>query len=179
MQRARTRLGLVVAGAALLAFAPRPALAEQPAEQHEPEAAAAAPQRKAWDQERMTQLSADLAKAMAAVRQSFRREPGFRDPSNPNRRANQRMGEILRALEQSCRQLSNKIKAGGGLADTEGIARKIGSLLNDAEVEGRKIMTSVWMEEKIVPAKKLINEIAPYYGSGPLYNPETLKRMPH
>ena len=50
-------------------------------------------------------------------------------------------------------------------------------LLNDADMWGRRIMTSQWMAERVQPAMKLINEIAPFYGSGPLFDPETMQRL--
>lgn len=181
MRHAKTRR-VLMAGAvgALLALAPLAAGAEHHEEGEagaaEKGAAAATGERKPWDQARMTELSIDLAKAMSAVRTAFRQEPGFRDPSSPNRRATQNMEKTLRALETSTRQLRNRLQAGDGFDQTQGIARKIGSLLNDADVEGRKIMTSVWLDEKIKPAQQLINEIAPYYGSGPLYD-EKMQRI--
>jgi hypothetical protein len=165
---------VLIAGATglLLALAPLRAGAE-----HHEDPPEAQPERKAWDQESMSQLSGELAKAMSAVRQAFRREPGYRDPNNPNRRAMQKMEQTLKSLERSTRQLHNRVKAGGGFQETEPIARRIGMLLNDADVEGRKIMTSTWMDKEIQPAMKLINQIAPYYGSGPLYDPETMQRL--
>lgn len=141
------------------------------------EGAPAPSERKPWDQARMQDLSSQLVTALSEVRKAYRREPSYRDPSNPNRRASQNMDQILKSLETSARQLAAKVKAGGGYEDTLGVARKIGQLLNDAEVEGRKLMTSEWMQQRVVPAKQLLNEIAPYYGRGPLYDPETMKRI--
>lgn len=171
------------AAGALLALAPLAARADHhekgaaEAGDAEKDAAAASDARKPWDQARMTELSIDLAKAMSEVRQAFRREPSFRDPNNPNRRASQNMEQTLRLLETSTRQLRNRIRSGDGFDETLGIARKIGSLLNDADVEGRKIMTSVWLDQRIKPAQQLINEIAPYYGRDPLFDPDTMQRI--
>jgi hypothetical protein len=168
-------IGLGIAGAVLtLAVLPASATHHEASEQAKP---AAAGERAPWDQARMTELSDQLATAMSELRRAFRREPGFRDPSSPNRRATQSMDQTLRLLEQSARQLRNRVSGGAGFEETRNIARKIGSLLNDADVEGRRIMTSVWLDERIRPAMKLINEIAPYYGSGPLYDPETLQKL--
>ena len=132
---------------------------------------------KPWDQARMTELTGELATSMAAIRRAFRKEPLFRNPQSPNQRAVHNMDQTLRSLEQSTRQLSNRVKGGGALAETQGTARRIGMLLNDADMWGRRIMTSSWMEESVQPAMKLINEIAPYYGSGPLFDPETMQRL--
>ena len=87
------------------------------------------------------------------------------------------MEQTLRNLEISTRQLHNRIKGGGGFEETQGTARRIGMLLNDADVQGRRIMTSAFVAEKVQPAMRLINEIAPYYGSGPLFDPETMQRL--
>ena len=87
------------------------------------------------------------------------------------------MEQIIRALQQSTRQLHNRIRGGGGFEETRNIARKIGTLLNDADVASRGIMTSAWVAERVRPAMVLINEIAPYYGSEPLYDPESLQRV--
>ena len=51
------------------------------------------------------------------------------------------------------------------------------TLLVDADVEGRRIMTTEWVNERVRPAMATINEIAPFYGSGPLYDPETQQKL--
>jgi len=147
------------------------------AEEQEGAAAAAGPPTKEWNQERMTELSGELATAMAQLRRTFRKEPVFRNPQSPNQRAVHNMEQTLRNLELSTRRLGNTVKGGGGLEETRGTAQRIGMLLNDADMWGRRIMTSVWVQERVQPAMKLINEIAPYYGSGPLYDPETMQRL--
>jgi len=178
VRHARIRRFPAAALGALLAFAPLAAVAEHhegtPASE---EPAAEGPPTQEWNQERMTELSGELATAMAQLRRTFRKEPGFRNPQSPNQRAVHNMEQTLRSLELSTRKLSNQVKGGAGLEDTRGTARRIGTLLNDADMWSRRIMTSVWVEERVRPAMKLINEIAPYYGSGPLYDPETLQRL--
>jgi hypothetical protein len=87
------------------------------------------------------------------------------------------MDETLRALEQSTGQLHRRVSRGEGFEETRPIARRIGMLLNDADVEGRRLMTGEWMHQRVRPAMALINRIAPYYGSGPLYDPETMQRL--
>jgi len=183
VRHARTRRAFAAALGACLAFAPLAASAashEGEADSAEAGATAAEPAgtpTKPWDQARMTELTGELATSMAAIRRAFRKEPLFRNPQSPNQRAVHNMEQTLRSLEQSTRQLSNRVKGGGALAETQGTARRIGMLLNDADMWGRRIMTSSWMEESVQPAMKLINEIAPYYGSGPLFDPETMQRL--
>ncbi len=145
------------------------------AESHE--ASSAQDGRRPWDQEVMTDLSGQLSRYMAGLRRGFRREPNFRNPKTPNQRAVHNMEQTLRALEISTRQLHNRVSNGAGFEETRNIARNIGQQLNDADMWGRRIMTSKWMEERIRPAAKLVNEIAPFYGSGPLFDPETLERV--
>ena len=165
------RVKRLLAVAMALALSPILAAAE------EPEAAADANGRKPWNQEQMTDLTGQLSRAMREVRQAYRREPVFRDSHNPNRRAAMRMDEVLRNLARASTQLHNRVKSGGGFEETQGIARRMSMLLNDADVEGRRIMTSVWMDQRVQPAMVLINEIAPFYGSGPLFDPETMQRL--
>lgn len=134
-------------------------------------------ERKAWDQARMTDLSGKLSTATSELRRAFRKEPNFRNPGTPNQRAVHNMEQILRNLETATRQLRNSVAGGGDFEATRGTARRIGMLLNDADVESRRIMTSAFMAKKIKPAMELINEVAPYYGSEPLYDPETMQRL--
>jgi hypothetical protein len=133
--------------------------------------------RKPWDQAAMTGLSAELATSAAQIRRTFRQDPSFRNPKTPNQNAVHQMEQTLRNLEITTRRLSRQVKAGRTAESTEGLARRIGMLLNDADMWGRRIMTSAYMEEQVRPAMKLINQIAPYYGSGPLYDPETMQRL--
>jgi hypothetical protein len=173
------RRSVTCAVTALLLLAPVLGCATKP-EQNEPSANAAAAQaseRKPWDAERMTELSAELAQATSEVRRAFRREPNFRNPATPNQRTVHQMEQTLRDLEIATRRLASQVSGGADFEGTSGTARRIGMLLNDADVASRRIMTSAFMAEKIQPAMKLINEIAPYYGSGPLFDPETMQRL--
>ncbi len=65
----------------LLAVAMALALSPILATAKEPEAAADANGRKPWNQEQMTDLTGQLSRAMREVRQAYRREPVFRDPT--------------------------------------------------------------------------------------------------
>ena len=168
----RTRPTSAAAAILLLLLAPAAALAES----HEA-ATAGDDGRRPWDQERMTELTGELSSSMGQIRRAFRRKPTFRNPKTPNQRAVHSMEQTLRGLEFSTRQLHNRVRAGAGFEETRNIARNIGMLLNDADMWGRRIMTSQWMAERVQPAMKLINEIAPFYGSGPLFDPETMQRL--
>ncbi len=168
----RIRLASAPTAAALVVLL---AAATAQAESHE--GASSQDGRRPWNQEVMTDLSGRLSRTMSDIRRAFRREPNFRNPATPNQRAVHNMEQTLRALEISTRQLHKRISNGGGFEETQNIARNIGQQLNDADMWGRRIMTSKWMEERIRPATKLVNEIAPFYGSGPLFDPDTLERV--
>lgn len=127
-----------------------------------------------WDQERMTKLTADLATAMRDVRNSFRKNPMMQTPDSTMRRSANQMTETLRGLDRHTASLASRVANGQNADETRGIARQIGTLLRDANSTGRRLMTSAWTDERILPAMKLINEIAPYYGSKPLYDTETM-----
>ena len=168
----RSRVRWTLRTLLLLLLAPTPALAA-----HHEGAEAGTDGRKPWDAERMTALSAELATSAAQIRRTFRKDPNFRNPKTPNQNAVHQMEQTLRNLEITTRRLSKQVKAGGTADSTQGTARRIGMLLNDADMWGRRIMTSAFTEEQVRPAMKLINQIAPYYGSGPLFDPETMQRL--
>jgi hypothetical protein len=165
----------IAAGAVLIVGA----CASQPRdEQALPESAdAESADRKPWNAAEMTRLTAELSRAVRDVRAAWRRDPAYRDPSNPNRRAALRLDETLRTLDQRTTQLASRVEGGGGFEQTRSIARNIGVLLNDVDVEARRIGSNQFMEAQVRPAMQLVNEIAPYYGRGPLYDPETMQRL--
>jgi hypothetical protein len=145
-------------------------------EQTEAAAPAAESDRIPWDAEKMTALTGDLARSVRDVRRAWRKDPAFANPNNPNRRAAMELDQTLQMLDQRATQLHNRVKAGGGYEETLNIVRNIGTLLNDIDVNGRRIMPSEWMDERVRPTMVLINEIAPYYGSEALFDPETMQR---
>ncbi len=129
---------------------------------------------KPWDQERMTELSQQLADAMLALRNSFRNNPVLRTPDSRKRVAAAEMMDTLRNLDRHCRALATQVRRGGTEETTRGTVRRIGTLLRDANQIGRRIMTNAWTDERILPAMELVNEIAPFYGSGPIYDTENM-----
>jgi hypothetical protein len=133
-------------------------------------------ERKPWDPEEMTTLTADLARAVRDVRRAWRREPGFRNPKNVQRASTTRMDQTLRRLDQRTSQLAARVSSGAGFDDTRNNARNINVLLNDLDVQSRGIMTSKWMKERVRPAMALINQVAAYYGRDALFDPETMQR---
>ncbi len=114
-----------------------------------------------WDQERVTQIAVELAAAAKAVRQGFREQPV--EAIGTQERSHYQFFEVLKALEKATQQLAFRLKGGGGFRETLPIAKKIRSLLREAETQGRSLMSSDQMERLYVPADRLLDEIAPYY----------------
>lgn len=132
---------------------------------------------KAWDQEAVTQLSDQLWSELGALRDAFRKDPQYRDGVSTAERAAHQLEGTLKHLETSARQLRDQVKAGKNMEETTPVAQKIGSLLRDADVESSKLMTTKWTQDRVKPVMETLNQIAPYYGSGPLYDPETMERV--
>jgi hypothetical protein len=116
---------------------------------------------KPWNQEEVTELAKALHVAVKEVRQSMRREST--GDLAALARARQKMLEILKGLEKSCGQLVRRLEAGDGREETLNIARKIRSLVRDAETEGRKFMTTQQTDERIEPAEQAVDGLGPYY----------------
>ena len=66
-------------------------------------------------------------------------------------------------IARSSRQLAERLAAGGGYEETLNVAKKIRSLVRDAEVQGAKIMTTVWMEKELRPVESLLARLGRYY----------------
>jgi len=116
---------------------------------------------KPWNQEEVTELAKALHVAVKEVRQSMRREST--DSLAAQGRARQQMLDTLRVLEMSCGQLAKKLEGGAGYEETLNIAKKIRSLVRDAETEGRKFMTTQQTDERIAPAEQAIDGLTLYY----------------
>jgi hypothetical protein len=131
-----------------------------------------------WDQAKVTELGRQLAETTSAARQSARREPNLqRGGTNvtQQRSANDFL-QTMRQLESSTRQLSRQLEAGSGKDDTMGVARRIGTLLRDAQVSGRSLMLSQIMWEKINPMIEVIDKISPFYSDTSPLRPSPLNR---
>ena len=120
-----------------------------------------------WDQEHVTALGQELADSVSAVRQTTLRNPSMRDVTS-QRRGNQYL-ETLRSLERSTRQLAGRLAKGEDREQTMGLARRIGSLLRDAQNVGRKMMATQGEWNEIDRVIAVLDQISPYYSdSSPL-----------
>ena len=132
---------------------------------------------KQWDQAVMTDLTKRLATSIRGLRDAYRQSPNFRNPENVNRRSAQALDQTLRNLGQSTSSLATRVGKGEGVDETRPTVRRIGMLLRDAGEEGRRMTFGAWSNEQLREAMTLVNEIAPFYGSGPVYDTETLNRI--
>ena len=130
-----------------------------------------------WDAEKMTELTARLSKEMRAVRNAYRQSPNYNNDRMPNQRAANDMFDTLKTLDQSCASLAKRVEKGEDADQTRGLARSIGERLNDVDQYSRKLMMQAWTAEKARPAMQTLNEIAPYYGRGPLYDVENMTKL--
>ena len=120
---------------------------------------------KPWNQEEVTELAKALHVAVKEVRKSMRLEST--GDLSAQGKARMRMLEILKVLEKSCGQLAARLEGGAGHAETLNIAKKIRSLVRDAETEGRKFMTTQQTDERVEPANQALAALAPYYFAEP------------
>lgn len=134
------------------------------------------PGRTTWNQEEVTSLAKDLSAAITQVRQTTNQEPYMRDRTGSNQLAKSLYRENMKDLETACRQLVRKLEAGDGYEETYGTARKIGTLLRDAQTNGRKLMGTESQWTAIDPAVDIIEKLAPYYSTTSPLMPQTLDR---
>ena len=92
--------------------------------------------RQAWDQTAVTSLAADLAKTTRELKNTLRREPTLASTLGLGDRKAIGFWEAIDGLEKSSRQLARRTKDGEGHDDTLPIARKIRTLVRDAEQFG-------------------------------------------
>lgn len=126
-------------------------------------------ERKEWNAEDMQRFTAQLVQEMSAARQAARREPLLQDAQRASSPRPVRYMENLRQLERTSKQLASRVSNGGGFEETQGIARKFGVLLRDSEVLARSLSLSKATMDDLAAVQRTVNQIAPFYGKGPLY----------
>jgi len=131
-----------------------------------------------WDQAKVTELGKQLAKTTSTARQTALREPSLRGGTGNagQRRSSDSFLQTMRHLESSTRQLARQLEAGGGKDETMGVARKIGTLLRDAQESGRRLNLSQFMWDTINPMVEAIDAISPYYSDTSPLRPSPLNR---
>jgi Tfp pilus assembly protein PilV len=125
--------------------------------------ASAASARETWNQQTVTALATQLADATKALKSALRKDPDLRDGYRQGDPVVSRYAGAIDGIDRSARQLAERLAGGGGYEETLGIAKKIDSLVREAQVQGAKIMTTVWMEEKLRPVEDLLARLGRYY----------------
>jgi len=118
---------------------------------------------KPWDQEQVSGLAAELSDAIKGVRRAALDEPTLRDRSNTSGRSTQQYLDTLRQLETSTRQLATRLGKGEDREQTLGVARRIGTLLRDAQETGRRLMLTKPSFDAIDRAVAAVHELSPFY----------------
>ena len=123
----------------------------------------------AWDQEEVAQLAQQLREAVTTLRLATIHDPLLGRAVGTRGR---NLRDTMKALEAACRQLAQKLKAGEDRSQTTGIGKRIGLLIREAQMAGRKVMINESQWAAIDPAVDLINRLSPYYSDkSPLLPP--------
>ena len=115
-----------------------------------------------WDQERVTALGAELAKACDALYDTFRKEPQSNIGSGQSS-AYYRLRQLIRRVRGEARHLSSSLAKGEGYDQTLPIFENLSILVRDASENARRIFTSDFVMEKATAAGDARRRIAPYY----------------
>lgn len=116
-----------------------------------------------WDQSAVTTLAAHLAKTTRDLKNTLRREPGLADAAEMGDRNAVRFWEAIDGLETAARQLARRTGDGQGRDETLPIAKKIRTLVRDAEQYAAGLMMSSFVEERLGPVEELLGRLEPYY----------------
>jgi hypothetical protein len=117
----------------------------------------------AWDQEEVSALAADLAESIKAVRGAALNEPTLRGRNNTTGRASQQYLDSLKQLENATRKLATRLGDGEDREQTLNVARRIGTLLRDAQESGRRLMLTQSSFDEIDRAVAVIHRLSPFY----------------
>jgi hypothetical protein len=102
-------------------------------------------------------------------------EPTLTNPMS-GRLAAERFLRTMRQLETVTRQLAKKLEAGEDREKTLGTGRRIGTMLRDVQEDGRQLMITQTLREKIDPVVDVINRLSPYYSDKSPLMPNPMNR---
>jgi hypothetical protein len=117
----------------------------------------------AWDQEKVSALASELAESIKAVRGAALNEPSLRGGGNTGGRASQQYLDSLKQLERSTQQLATRLGEGEDREQSLNVARRIGTLLRDAQESGRRLMLTQSSFDEIDRAVAVIQQLSPFY----------------
>ena len=115
-----------------------------------------------WDQERVTALGGELAKACSELYDTFLKEPQSNIGSGQSN-SYYRLRQLVRRVRTEARQLSSSLAKGEGYEETLPIYENLNVIVRDASENARKMFSSGFVLEKATAAGDLLRRIAPYY----------------
>jgi hypothetical protein len=118
-------------------------------------------ERTAWDQERVTQIAADLAAAVEKVLAAAEQDP--EQSTVIQERQRQAVIADIRGIRSRTSELATKLKRGAGFEETRPIYDQIQTVRRLAREQGRKVLNPDSTVEAIVAARGLLEQLAAYY----------------
>jgi hypothetical protein len=115
-----------------------------------------------WDQERVTALGAELAKACDALYNTFMKEPE-RTIGSGQSRDYYRLRQLVRRIKGDAKHLSSALEKGEGYDQTLPIYENLMVMVRDAREALQGTFTSGFVLEKTTAAGDVLRRIAPYY----------------
>jgi len=115
-----------------------------------------------WDQERVTTLAAELAKASNALYDTFLKEPQ-KTIGSGQAKDYYRLRQLVRLIKVEARQLSDALAKGEGYEPTLPIYNDLMTMVRDAREVSKRTFTSSFVLDKATAAGDILRQIAPYY----------------
>jgi hypothetical protein len=125
-----------------------------------------AAQTQKWDQAAVTQIAADLEKAITGLRDIVRASPQLQVPSS-RRSYIYEILDNLRQMEFMSQTLAVRLKNGEGLEETTPTYNKLQQIRRDTEVIAQKVDISAITQPKLDAAREQLAKMAPYYPTQP------------
>jgi len=146
--------------AAIFLFAAAPAIAEL----------------QTWNQEEASSLASELAEAIKSLRTAALNEPSLRGGGNTTGRSSQQFLDTLKKLESATGRLATRLGDGKNREETLNMARRIGTLLRDAQESGRRLMLTQPSFDAIDAAVAVVHQLSPFYSDRDPLMPASTQR---
>jgi hypothetical protein len=115
-----------------------------------------------WDQERVTALGAELAKACDELYDTFLKEPESTIGSG-QATDYYRLRQVVRRVKDEAKHLSSALGNGEGYEQTLPIYESLMEMVRDAREISQRTFTSNFVVDKAAAAGDVLRRIAPYY----------------
>lgn len=119
----------------------------------------------AWDQQRVTELAAQLHEGVKGLRRDTRSIP--QDAGTGQSRAYYRLVDNLRLIERETRYLHRVLESGDDRDSTLPTYARIAMLRRDCAEEMERLFVGSPALEKIVQAREIVKQMDSYYGFDP------------